>query len=309
MGLDGCNVRHLKMVVALSEQGKIATVAQMFHLSQPTLSRTFAELEKSIGYRLFDRHNRGITLTPAGEIFARHARTIIEDSKRAEYEIIAASRGRRGSCAFGTVMTPASDYVAAALARVFAQDATIDCNVSVESSDVLLEDLVNRRLDFAICRVPQHFSRLVFDYEPLGTETLRLVVGRNHPLSRQKSVTSDDLAEQSWVLQPVGSILRQVVDDFNRSHRIIPASIVSTSSVLLTIMLLRQSDRVGIFASSVAELLDEHRLLTAISVDADISIPAFGLVKLKERELSPSADLVYRSFLELIPKLAPFEPL
>ncbi len=61
-------------------------------------------------------------------------------------------------------------------------------------------------------------------------------------------------------------------------------------------LLMLQSQRLGIFADPVAALLERHGLVKALQIEGDISVPGFGLVKLKERELSASAELVYNVF-------------
>jgi DNA-binding transcriptional LysR family regulator len=113
---------------------------------------------------------------------------------------------------------------------------------------------------------------------------------------RRTPSAEDDLRQQSWVLQPHGSFLRHVVDDFIRRHGIVPSSVVSTSDALLTMLLMLQSQRLGILAEPVARLMEEHGLLRILSIAGDISVPDFGLVKLKDRELSASAELLFKLF-------------
>jgi len=296
LSLDGFKVKHLKMLVALSEQRKVGLVAEMFNLSQPALSRTLSELEYRAGHKLFERHNRGLALTPQGEVLVRHARLVLADARRAEYEMAASAAGQGGRVAFGTVMTPASDYVAPALKRIFETHPTLDISITVGSSDLLLEDVVNRRLDFAVCRIPTGMNPLWFDYTPLGSEMLRLVVATDHPLADKELVVEEDLHNQNWVLQPHGSFIRGVIDDFVRRNNIVPESVVSTSSVLLTMLLVKESQRVGLFAKSVAELLENHGLLRALPIKADFSLPDFGVIRLRDRNLSAAAELVVAAF-------------
>ncbi len=71
-----------------------------------------------------------------------------------------------------------------ALKRIFETHPTIDISIAVGSSDVLLEDVLNRRLDFAVCRIPSGMNPLWFDYLPVGQETLRVIVAVDHPLGQ-----------------------------------------------------------------------------------------------------------------------------
>jgi DNA-binding transcriptional LysR family regulator len=296
MGLDGFKLRHMRMLVALSEHGKLGVVAEMFGVSQPGLSRTLSELEQMSGHQLFERHNRGLVVSTQGEVIVRHAKTLLAEVKRAEYEMVVAAAGQGGSVAFGTIITPAADYVTPALKRLFETHPTIDVSITVGSSDVLLEDVLSRRLDFAVGRIPSGMNPLLFDNKRLGKETLSVVVAENHPLADKADISEEDLRRQGWVLQPHGSFLRDVADDFIRRHGIVPESVVSTSDALLTMLLMRQSQRIAILAEPVARLMEQHRLLRILPIAADISVPDFGLLKLKDRELSASAELLYKLF-------------
>jgi DNA-binding transcriptional LysR family regulator len=291
--LDGFKLKHLRMLVALDEHKKIGTVAELFGLSQPSLSRTLLELEALAGHPLFERHNRGTSLTPAGEVLVRHARSLLAEAGRAEHEINLVAAGRRGSVTIGTIMTPASEFIVPALASVQRDHPDLDFNVTEGSSDVLLTQLTAGQLDFAVCRIPQGFNEAQFNYVPLGSEALRIVVAPTHDLAGRASVSPADLEQLDWVLQPNGSAIRQVMDDYHRRLGIIPRSIVSTASVLLTMLLVRQNQRIGIFAKPVAELLEDHGLLRSLAIDTDIVMPGFGLVRVKGRALSPQAAILY----------------
>ncbi|MDE1996622.1 MAG: LysR family transcriptional regulator, partial [Rhizobiaceae bacterium] len=219
-------------------------------------------------------------------------------TRRVESEMAAAAKRSGGSVAFGTIMSPAADYIAPALKRVFQIDPSLNVSIVMGSSDVLLEDVVNRRLDFAICRIPGGMNPMKFDYVPLGKETLHLVAAMGHPLASRSAVTEDDLTRQDWVLQPQGSFLRQIVDDFIRKRAIVPANVISTASTLLTILLVMQSSRVGILAKPVAELLEAHGLLRSLPIAADITIPDFGIITLRDRALSEAARMVFDAIQE-----------
>lgn len=285
------------MLIALDEQKKVSIVAEMFGISQPSLSRTLTELENIAGHRLFQRNHRGTSLTPEGEVLLHYARMVLTDTARAKYDMEVIAAGKRGSVSIGTIMTPASDFLVPALTSVQEDYADLDFNIAVGSSDMLLTQLMAGQLDFAVCRIGKGFTEAMFEYVPLGQETLRMVVSISHPLAQKQSVTRDDLSHLDWALQPSGSYLRGVVDDYHRRNSIIPKSIVSTSSELLTMLLVRDSGRVGIFAQTVAELYDAHGMMRALRIDTDITLPGFGLVHLKGRELSPSSRVVYQALL------------
>lgn len=77
------DLRHLRYLVVVIEEGQITRAAQRLHLAQPALSQSIAKLESQLGVRLLERRPRGIEPTPAGAAFyekARLALTAVEEA-------------------------------------------------------------------------------------------------------------------------------------------------------------------------------------------------------------------------------------
>jgi len=80
------DLRHLRYLVVVVEEGQITRAAQRLHLAQPALSQSIAKLESQLGVRLLERRPRGIEPTPAGAAFyakARLALTAVEEAQDA----------------------------------------------------------------------------------------------------------------------------------------------------------------------------------------------------------------------------------
>ncbi|SHK67775.1 DNA-binding transcriptional regulator, LysR family [Pseudonocardia thermophila] len=75
-------LRHLVYFRTVAQLGSIAKAAAALHMTQPTLSRQIARLERTLGHRLLQRTSRGTTLTPAGEGLRRHVEAILELTDR-----------------------------------------------------------------------------------------------------------------------------------------------------------------------------------------------------------------------------------
>jgi DNA-binding transcriptional LysR family regulator len=68
------DLRHLRYLVVVIEEGQITRAAERLHLAQPALSQSIAKLETQLGVRLLERRPRGIEPTPAGAAFYAKAR-------------------------------------------------------------------------------------------------------------------------------------------------------------------------------------------------------------------------------------------
>src|SRR5260221_192076 len=72
-------LRHLRYFVAVGEEQHYGRAAQRLHVAQPALSRQIQDLEKEMGFALFDRLPRGVRLNAAGKLFLTDARRILQD--------------------------------------------------------------------------------------------------------------------------------------------------------------------------------------------------------------------------------------
>ncbi|WP_219415506.1 LysR family transcriptional regulator [Pseudonocardia nigra] len=70
-------LRHLRALVAIAEEGNLTRAAARLHLTQPALSRTLQQLEAHLRIRLVDRSTHHLELTPAGLVFRDRARAAL----------------------------------------------------------------------------------------------------------------------------------------------------------------------------------------------------------------------------------------
>src|SRR2546421_10392810 len=76
-------LRHLRYFVAIAEERSFTRAAERLWVAQPGLSTQIRRLEAELGVQLFERHTRGVNLTPAGELFLERARVAIAAAETA----------------------------------------------------------------------------------------------------------------------------------------------------------------------------------------------------------------------------------
>jgi LysR family nitrogen assimilation transcriptional regulator len=76
-------LRQLRYLLAVAEEGSITRAAQRVYVTQPALSQQLQLLERELGTALLDRSGRRVRLTPAGEILVRSAREVIRQLEEA----------------------------------------------------------------------------------------------------------------------------------------------------------------------------------------------------------------------------------
>ena len=95
-GAHRFDLLSLRLFIATADMGAIARAADAYHIAPSALSKRMARLEQLVGAALFFRRQRGIELTPAGQVLARHARSVLRLLERMDGELSEFSAGIRG---------------------------------------------------------------------------------------------------------------------------------------------------------------------------------------------------------------------
>ncbi|WP_159460355.1 LysR family transcriptional regulator [Tistlia consotensis] len=294
----GLRLPHLRIIVALEATGQISGAADLLAMSQPAVSRLCAELERIAGVKLYRRHARGVVLTPYGERLARRAWTILRALDEADREIAELKSGVRGKVWIGAVTGAAIELVLPAIKHARINFPHIDVSVDVATSDDLTAALDAGRLDFFVGRVGTASDPRLYDARLIGNEPLALIVRPGHPLTRQDPLRLDDCVHYDWVMQPEGALLRRTVEGYLRERRVaLPTKVLSTSSILLTLITVTQTNAIAPIARVVADFFAAsggggHRVET-LDVARDIAIAPYSLITLAGQELSPASRILY----------------
>jgi DNA-binding transcriptional LysR family regulator len=296
---SGLSLRHMRMIVALDENGRVSAAAQVMNISQPAASRMIAEMEAALDVQLLERLPRGVTLTPFGKALARRARLILLEMREAGREIAELKSGKGGSVFIGAVTAPAIELAVPAIREIRRLYPRIEITMQVETSNVLARELIASRHDFIIARIPDDLNPRLFESRVIGVEKACLIVRRDHPLTTKTSpVRLEETTGYDWVFQSGGSPLRQAMEaNFLNRNIALPERILNTSSLLLTLVMVAQSDAIAPVSIQVARFIQSpDGLAGAIDVlptEFDIEVRPYSLITAKQRVLSPAAKMLY----------------
>ncbi len=96
-------LRHLRYFVAVGEDQHYGRAAERLGIAQPALSRQIQDLEKELGFTLFDRLPRGVKLSAAGKLFLSDAQRILQEVEGAKLRAERVATGRAGTLRLGFV--------------------------------------------------------------------------------------------------------------------------------------------------------------------------------------------------------------
>jgi DNA-binding transcriptional LysR family regulator len=195
-------LRHLRYFVGVGEEQHFGRAAERLHIAQPALSRQIQDLEKEIGFPLFDRLPRGVKLSGAGKLFLEDARRILGDVQEAIRRAERVASGKAGTLRVGFVESISWHGVVPESFRRFRQlrpDAELTPVPMLSLAQV--EAIRSGRLD----------AGFVVSLGPLGKELDQRLVARHglvlaapkgHPLAGQAKLRLRDLNDLPFVCFP-----------------------------------------------------------------------------------------------------------
>jgi DNA-binding transcriptional LysR family regulator len=296
--------RQLALLVHLDDQRSVLRAAEAVGMTQPAASKLLREFEEALEVRLFERHARGVAPTWFGEILVRHARSILSEISLAQEEIGALRRGLSGQASLGTVLTPGTSLVPAAIKLVKERRPGLRISIEMDSSQPLIKKLQQGDLDIVIGRIlePQGADELQF--EPLADEQHSVIAGASHPLAGKRGLVLQDLVEQSWVWPESGSVVRDRLDArFLQLGLPLPGNIVEATSVPVVTNLLCTTNMVAAIPDAVVQPYCEAGLLSVLIKDLGLEIGSFGIVTRRHHKLSPGAQVLLAALRETAAKL------
>jgi DNA-binding transcriptional LysR family regulator len=152
---------------------------------------------------------------------------------------------------------------------------------------------LNSALDFAIARLPKNIETAAIAYEEIGEERISIISRSDHPLSRKRCVSVDEMRAYPWVMQPRGAPLRSCIERLFLSHKVkLPDSIIETASVLMTMALVENTTSLAVIADPVAVLYSSPDHFASVSISTPLSLEPFGLLHLRDRNLSPAVKIL-----------------
>jgi LysR family cyn operon transcriptional activator len=285
-------LRHLRYLLAVADYGGFTRAAEALHVSQPTLSQQIRQLEETLGVSLFDRTSRTVKPTDAGQAYIESARRVLvelEAGKRALHDVKDLSRGTLRLAMTPTFMA----YLVGPLVRHYrARYPNIHLQISELSMDEIETGLVDDSLDIAIAFTQVRNADI--ESIPAFTETLGVMVGRNHPLyDSQDPLPAEQVAQLAFALLTTDFVTRSRIDEYFALERITPKVVIEVNSLSTLLEVIRHTAVATILPEPIAT---HDRALRKIPLSGEA--PRRGAALLRRKNNYHSAASV--AFMELV---------
>lgn len=243
------NLNQLEYFISAAETLNFTRAAKKCYISQTAMTQQIKALENIVGVPLFIRDKHHVELTPAGELFLKEAKIIVERSQKALKLVRTSASGIDGKITIGFICGYGHGEFIELLKEFHKAYPNIQISLVRDNLSVLFEKLEKGECDVIFTLSP--YRQILENTEHLYLDSYPLLAAldKNHKLSKRENLTYSDLKDENFIImQPY----RRAKDEAEESMLIY--------------------DRGGFIPNIVAMEGDPETLLSMISIGLGISI-------------------------------------
>jgi DNA-binding transcriptional LysR family regulator len=298
-------LQDLHVLMTVAQAGSMGKAALILNTTQPNVSRAIGELEQALGVRLLDRHQRGVEPTECGRALLNCGMAVFDELRRGVKHIEFVADPTAGEVRIGSTAFLAASFVSALIDRLSRRYPRIVFHLVTGYVEPLHRQLSERRLDLLIVRSPGKNTDDRLDFEFLFDDRYVVVAGAKNPWARRRKIEISDLAKERWVLPPPESVIGSIIMEAFRAGGLdYPCATVVTDSPHMRVSLLETGRFITVFPASALRFFNRGAALKILSAELPLARRPNGIITLKDRALSPVAQLFISSAREFAKPMA-----
>lgn len=198
-------LQQLKYVVTISKTLNITQAADILFVSQPSLTKAVNELEKEMNIKIFNRSNKGVSITREGDIFLTHARQVLEQAQFMEETF---KSGEAHHPEF-SVSCQHYDFAVEAMAETIRHFDSDEYNFTLRETQTheIIEDVRSLRSELGILYLSSQnedvmmnvFKKNDLEFIELFSEKPHVFLCKKHPLAIKKVIKLSELDDYPYL--------------------------------------------------------------------------------------------------------------
>ena len=193
-------LRHLRYFVAVAETESVSRASVKLHISQPPLSRQIRDLEDELGFLLFKRTAKSISLTQAGRTFLNEARTVLQRVDEGVKKARAVATAGETDLHIGYSPTPFAEILPKALRGFREAMPKVHVRLHDRSNKTVLDGVRDGRLQIGLITRSQKAGALRdVQYEELLRQRVCVAVAPQHAFARRRAIPLTEVAAEPLI--------------------------------------------------------------------------------------------------------------
>ncbi|MBO7745388.1 LysR family transcriptional regulator [Paenibacillus sp. MWE-103] len=198
-------LQQLKYVIEVAARGSINEAAKRLFISQPSLSNAIRELEEEMGISVFERSNKGISLSKEGAEFLGYARQVVEQAELLESRY----RNAKPSPQHFSVSTQHYAFAVNAFVSLVREHGQEEYELALRETRTheIIEDVKTMRSEIGILYVNEFNGKVIrkllheagLQFTSLFTARPHIFISVHNPLAKQPIVTIEELQQYPYL--------------------------------------------------------------------------------------------------------------
>lgn len=281
---------NLKVFITVAEQRSFTNAARLLHLTPPAVSLRIKNLEKKLEIELFNRTNKHVQLTKAGEILYKNAKKLLVQYTHTLHLLEELKSSPTGPLTIGAAYTFGEYFLPNILHAFCKLYPKIEPNIIIQNSNNIISLIENHEIDLGII-VENKDQKSQFDITLYSEDEMVLVVPKNHFILYQNKLDLNLLENETWILREKGSGTRDVANLLFSQLDIKPKKIMSFGSS----QTIKGSVELGMGISYLSEFIVRKEvslgLLKTIKLERYPNKGQFYIIKMREKTPSIATKL------------------
>lgn len=192
-------LQQLKYVITVAETGTITEAANRLYISQPSLTNSIHELEKEMNIVIFNRTNKGISISKEGDVFLGYARQVLEQAAILEDRYKRNDGGKIQFC----VSTQHYSFAVNAFVDLIKEYGQEEYDFSLRETQTyeIIEDVARMRSEIGILFLNDFNETVIskilkshdLQFHQLFIAKPHVFISRKHPLAEKSVITNEEL--------------------------------------------------------------------------------------------------------------------
>ncbi len=196
---------QLRYAIMVADTGTITEAASKLYISQPSLTNAIHELEKEMNIVIFNRTNKGITISREGEEFLGYARQVLEQASILEDKYKSGNGGKKQYC----ISTQHYSFAVNAFVDLIKKYGQEEYDFSLRETQTyeIIDDVAKLRSEIGLLFINDFNEAVIskilksqeLEFHELYVAKPHVFISSKHPLAGKQIITNDELQEYPYL--------------------------------------------------------------------------------------------------------------
>ncbi|MDA7417103.1 LysR family transcriptional regulator [Xenophilus arseniciresistens] len=276
--LTKLSFKHIQSVVLTAQFGSTHKAAELSGLNQPSIAKFLNAVEELVGEALFERHARGMRITPAGSAMLPLFSGMLRLLENGSQALHAVQSGSTGALQVAALPAACRAGVMRGIAAFMLKHPQFKLHMEEAGLSQLRKFLETGACDVILMRPPPSLPD-GYRFDPILQDHSVVLARRGHRLEGRKGLTLETLAREHWLVPPPGITSRMIFDSWFATVPNYPAVVnIATDSFSALSAFVAESDALLVVPFNFAEPALSSGRIVALNVQRREELPPLGIV-------------------------------